>query len=67
MTETTINNVEIPVETQTLLSQKLEELKHINSHLAQNREEIDWLNAETDKTLARVKTLIGGMRNDKAN
>ncbi len=67
MAETTINNVEIPNETQTLISKKLEELKYINNHLAQNREEIDWLQTETGKTLGRVKILIGEMRNDKAN
>lgn len=67
MTETTIGNVEIPVDVQNSMSQKLEELRHINKHLASNREEIDWLETETQKTLDRVKSLLKGFENDKGN
>lgn len=67
MTETTIENIEIPVDVQNSMSQKLEELKYINKHLASNREEIDWLEAETQKTLNRVKNILKGFENDKGN
>lgn len=59
MAETTINqNAEIPVDYQNIFAEKLGELKSINEHLARNREEIDWLEDETKKTLSKIKAKI---------
>jgi hypothetical protein len=59
MTETTVNQTsEIPIDYQNIILEKLDELKHINEHLAKNREEIDWLAGETKKTLSNIKKKI---------
>jgi hypothetical protein len=59
MTETTINQAtEIPSDYQTVFAEKLNELKSINQNLERNRDEIDWLNTETRKTLDRIKDFI---------
>jgi hypothetical protein len=59
MTETTINQAtEIPSDYQTIFAEKLTELKNINQNLERNRDEIDWLNTETRKTLDRIKEFI---------
>jgi hypothetical protein len=56
MTETTVNQTnEIPSDYQTVFAEKLNELKNINQNLERNRDEIDWLNTETRKTLDRIK------------
>jgi hypothetical protein len=59
MAEATVNQeAEIPVDYEVVFEEKLEELKHINSNLANNRQEIDWLQAETRKTLDKIKEKI---------
>ncbi len=59
MTDTTINQAtEIPSDYQTVFAEKLNEIKNINQNLEQNRDEIDWLNNETRKTLDRIKEFI---------
>lgn len=59
MAETTINqNAEIPVDYQNVFTEKIGELKKINEHLAGNREEIDWLEGETKKTLGNIREKI---------
>lgn len=59
MAETTLNqNQEIPVDYQMVFTEKLDELKHINQNIARNREEIEFLEAETRKRLNKIKTLF---------
>ena len=59
MAETILETTtEIPKDYQNIFSEKLDELKNINQHLAQNREEIDWLKSETAKTLHNIKEQI---------
>ena len=48
----------MPVDYQTAFAEKLEELKHINQNIARNREEIDFLEAETRKRLDKIKRLF---------
>lgn len=56
---TTLNQSgEMPVDYQTAFAEKLEELKHINQNIARNREEIDFLEAETRKRLDKIKRLF---------
>ncbi len=56
---TTINqNAEIPADYQNIFAEKLEELKHINQNIERSREEINWLQSETHKTLERIKNQI---------
>lgn len=59
MAETTVNQTaETPKDYQAIFAEKLDELKNINRHLAQNREEIDWLQGETAKTLEKIREKI---------
>ncbi|MGI9054853.1 MAG: hypothetical protein ACR2F2_03520 [Pyrinomonadaceae bacterium] len=59
MAETTVNQTtEIPNDYQKIFTDKLEELKHINQNIAQNREEIDFLEAETCKRLDKIKHIF---------
>ena len=59
MAETIVNqNAEVPVDYQMVFTEKLEELKHINQNIARNREEIDFLEAETRKRLDKIKSLF---------
>lgn len=53
-------NAEIPVDYQAAFAEKLEELKHINQNIARNREEIDFLEAETRKRLNKIKLIFEG-------
>ena len=56
---TTLNHsAEMPVDYQIVFAEKLEELKHINQNIARNREEIDFLEAETRKRLDKIKQLF---------
>ena len=56
---TTLNqNAEIPVDYQAVFAEKIEELKHINQNIARNREEIDFLEAETRKRLDKIKRMF---------
>jgi hypothetical protein len=55
---TIINQTEIPVDYQAVFAEKLEELKHINQNIARNRDEIDFLEAETRKRLDKIKSLF---------
>ena len=56
---TTFNqNSEIPLDYQAVFSEKLAELKHINQNIARNREEIDFLEAETRKRLDKIKLMF---------
>jgi septal ring factor EnvC (AmiA/AmiB activator) len=56
---TTLNQSgEMPVDYQIAFAEKLEELKHINQNIARNREEIDFLEAETRKRLDKIKRLF---------
>ncbi len=48
-------SAEIPVDYQAVFAEKLEELKHINQNIARNREQIDFLEAETRKRLDKIK------------
>ena len=48
----------MPVDYQTAFAEKLKELKHINQNIARNREEIDFLEAETRKRLDKIKRLF---------
>lgn len=56
---TTLNqSAEMPVDYQAAFAEKLEELKHINQTIARNREEIDFLEAETRKRLDKIKLMF---------
>ncbi len=59
MAETTVNqSAEIPDDYQMVFAEKLEELKHINQNIERNREEIDFLEAETRKRLNKIKLIF---------
>ena len=59
MAETTINQAtEIPSDYATVFTAQLEQLKHINQNIEQNREEIDFLENETRKRLDKIKQLF---------
>jgi hypothetical protein len=49
---------EVPLDYQIVFAEKLEELKHINQNIARNREEIDFLEAETRKRLDKIKQMF---------
>lgn len=59
MAETTVNQAtEIPNDYQTIFTEKLEELTHINKNIARNREEIDFLETETRQRLDKIKHIF---------
>lgn len=59
MTETSVNQAtEIPNDYATVFTAQLEQLKHINHNIEQNREEIDFLETETRKRLDKIKQLF---------
>ena len=57
-TTTANQSAEIPNDYQAIFTEKLDELKHINQSIERNREEIDWLQGETRKTLDRIKEFV---------
>ena len=59
MAETTINQTtEMPNDYATVFTAQLEQLKHINHNIEQNREEIDFLETETRKRLDKINQLL---------
>ncbi len=61
MTETTYVNAEVPADFSAMIQEKVDELKHINAKIARNREEIDWLAGESQKSLHRLKNYLKEM------